>query len=84
MSRLTITAVESLHADAGWRTFDFLKITTDDGPRRLERVQRELRRPRRLRHDRAAGAGAHRQGPARLRGARGADVRAAPAGRRAG
>ena len=31
MSRLTITAVESLHADAGWRTYDFLKITTEGG-----------------------------------------------------
>src|SRR5439155_3149380 len=26
-----IARVESLHADAGWRTFDFLKLTTDDG-----------------------------------------------------
>jgi galactonate dehydratase len=31
MSRLTITAVESLHADAGWRTYDFLKLTTEGG-----------------------------------------------------
>ena len=28
---MKITAVESLHADAGQRTFDFLKISTDDG-----------------------------------------------------
>ena len=28
---MKIAAVESLHADAGQRTFDFLKITTDDG-----------------------------------------------------
>ncbi|HUF92872.1 MAG TPA: mandelate racemase/muconate lactonizing enzyme family protein [Candidatus Limnocylindria bacterium] len=28
---MKIATVESLHADAGQRTFDFLKITTDDG-----------------------------------------------------
>jgi galactonate dehydratase len=28
---MKIARVESLHADAGWRTYDFLKITTDDG-----------------------------------------------------
>jgi L-alanine-DL-glutamate epimerase-like enolase superfamily enzyme len=28
---MKIAAVESLHADAGQRTFDFLKITSDDG-----------------------------------------------------
>ena len=28
---MKITAVESLHADAGGRNFDFLKITTDAG-----------------------------------------------------
>ena len=28
---LTIAGVESLHADAGWRTYDFLKITTERG-----------------------------------------------------
>src|SRR5262247_3746584 len=28
---MKITAVESLHADAGQRSFDFLKITTDSG-----------------------------------------------------
>ena len=28
---MKIASVESLHADAGQRTFDFLKITTDDG-----------------------------------------------------
>jgi L-alanine-DL-glutamate epimerase-like enolase superfamily enzyme len=28
---MKITKVESLHADAGFRNFDFLKITTDDG-----------------------------------------------------
>jgi len=28
---MKITTVESLHADAGQRNFDFLKITTDDG-----------------------------------------------------
>src|SRR5262245_56041521 len=28
---MKITAVESLHADAGGRNFDFLKITTDSG-----------------------------------------------------
>ena len=28
---MKIARVESLHADAGQRTFDFLKITTDDG-----------------------------------------------------
>src|SRR5207247_8508725 len=28
---MKIARLESLHADAGQRTFDFLKITTDDG-----------------------------------------------------
>ncbi|HEX2186404.1 MAG TPA: mandelate racemase/muconate lactonizing enzyme family protein, partial [Chloroflexota bacterium] len=28
---MKIARVESLHADAGWRTYDFLKLTTDDG-----------------------------------------------------
>jgi L-alanine-DL-glutamate epimerase-like enolase superfamily enzyme len=28
---MKIAQVQSLHADAGWRTYDFLKITTDDG-----------------------------------------------------
>ena len=28
---MKIERIESLHADAGWRTFDYLKVTTDDG-----------------------------------------------------
>jgi galactonate dehydratase len=28
---MKIERIESLHADAGWRTFDYLKITTDTG-----------------------------------------------------
>ena len=28
---MKIAQIESLHADAGWRTYDFLKLTTDDG-----------------------------------------------------
>ena len=28
---MQIARIESLHADAGWRAFDFLKVTTDDG-----------------------------------------------------
>jgi galactonate dehydratase len=28
---MKITMIESLHADAGWRNFDFLKISTDEG-----------------------------------------------------
>jgi L-alanine-DL-glutamate epimerase-like enolase superfamily enzyme len=28
---MKITQIESLHADAGWRNFDFLKISTDEG-----------------------------------------------------
>ncbi|MFO1069681.1 MAG: mandelate racemase/muconate lactonizing enzyme family protein [Geminicoccaceae bacterium] len=28
---MRIARIEDLHADAGWRTFSFLKITTDDG-----------------------------------------------------
>ena len=79
---MKITTIESLHADAGWRNFDFLKISHRRGHHRLERVQRELRRPRPVAGDRRAGAGPHRQGPARVGGARGADVRAAPPGDR--
>jgi L-alanine-DL-glutamate epimerase-like enolase superfamily enzyme len=29
---MRIASIESMHCDAGWRTFSFLKITTDDGP----------------------------------------------------
>ena len=28
---MKVTKIESLHADAGWRVFSFLKISTDDG-----------------------------------------------------
>lgn len=28
---MRISAIEDLHADAGWRTYSFLKVTTDDG-----------------------------------------------------
>jgi L-alanine-DL-glutamate epimerase-like enolase superfamily enzyme len=28
---MKITRIESLHADAGWRNFDFLKVSTDEG-----------------------------------------------------
>ena len=28
---MKIAQIASLHADAGWRTFDYLKVTTDDG-----------------------------------------------------
>ena len=28
---MKITKVESLHADGGWRSLDFLKISTDEG-----------------------------------------------------
>ncbi len=28
---MKITKIESLHADAGWRNFDFLKVSTDEG-----------------------------------------------------
>ena len=28
---MKITAIEDLHADGGWRTLSFLKITTDEG-----------------------------------------------------
>ena len=28
---MKIKSIESLHCDAGWRNFSFLKIATDDG-----------------------------------------------------
>src|SRR5260370_10741500 len=28
---MRIARIEDLHCDAGWRTFSFLKVTTDDG-----------------------------------------------------
>ena len=28
---MKIAKIEDLHADAGWRTFSYLKVTTDDG-----------------------------------------------------
>ena len=77
---MKIATIESLHADAGQRNFDFLKITTDDGHRRLERVQRVVRRPRRVGGHRRARAHDRGQGPARLRGAGDAHVRRAPPG----
>ena len=75
---MKIAKVEHLHADGGRRNFDFLKITTDDGLVGWSEYNESLRRPRRLRADRAAGTDADRQGPARLRGARRADAGAAP------
>ena len=29
---MKITKLQALHADAGWRVFSFLKISTDSGP----------------------------------------------------
>ncbi len=28
---MKLAKIEDLHCDAGWRTFSFLKLTTDDG-----------------------------------------------------
>ena len=28
---MKIVKIEDLHCDAGWRTFSFLKVTTDNG-----------------------------------------------------
>ena len=28
---MKIAAIETLHADGGWRNFDFVKLTTDSG-----------------------------------------------------
>ena len=28
---MKLVKIEDLHCDAGWRTFSFLKLTTDDG-----------------------------------------------------
>ena len=28
---MKIVKIEDLHADAGWRTFSYLKVTTDEG-----------------------------------------------------
>ena len=28
---MKITKIEDLHCDAGWRTFSFIKISTDEG-----------------------------------------------------
>src|SRR5580704_9250179 len=29
--RMKITGIETLHCDAGWRNYSFVKLTTDDG-----------------------------------------------------
>ena len=79
---MKIGALECLHADAGQRNFDFLKVTTDDGLVGWSEYNEMLRRPGRDRRDRAARAGRDRQGPARLRGEHGADAGAAPQAQR--
>ena len=33
---VTVTSVETLHCDAGWRNYHFCKITTDEG---IDRAQ---------------------------------------------
>ena len=48
---MKIAKIEDLHCDAGWRDFSFLKITTDDGHRRLVGIQRRLRQRRPHRRD---------------------------------
>ena len=51
---MKVTKVETLACDAGWRNYHFVKLTTDERHRRLERVRRGLRLARRRRRDRAA------------------------------
>ena len=36
---MKITQIETLQADAGWRMFSFLKVTTDDGVTRNDTAQ---------------------------------------------
>ena len=48
-THMKVTAIETLACDAGWRNYHFVKITTDDGRGRLERVRRGLRLARRRR-----------------------------------
>ena len=40
---MKVERVETLRADAGWRMFSYLKVTTDRRHHRLVRVQREFR-----------------------------------------
>ena len=77
---MKITRIESLHADAGWRNFDFLKISTDEGITGWSEYNENFGGPGLSRVIDELGAAPRRQGPARVGSARGADVRAAPPG----
>ena len=77
---MKITAIESLHADGGARSFDFLKVTTDEGLVGWSEYNEGFGGLGVTRGHRAARARSRRQGPARGRGARGADAGAPPGG----
>ena len=49
---MKVTGIETLTCDAGWRNYHFVKLTTDERHRRLERVRRGLRLAGRRRRDR--------------------------------
>lgn len=36
---MKITAIDDLHADGGWRTVSFLKISTDDGEQARDQLR---------------------------------------------
>ena len=62
---MKIAGLEILRCDAGWRNYHFLKLTTEGGHRRLERVRRGLWLARGQRRRRAHGAAG--RGPKCLR-----------------
>ena len=59
---MKVTGIETLHCDAGWRNYNFVKLDDRRGHRRLERVRRGLRLARRHRGDRAARRARRRPG----------------------
>ena len=72
--RMKIVKLEDFHADGGWDTYSFLKITTDEGLLRLVGVQREPS-SRDDRADPRPGGDPDRPGSARDRQDRGIALR---------
>ena len=81
---MKITKIESLHADAGWRNFDFLKVSTDEGITGWSEYNENFGGPGLSRVIDELAPTLVGKDPARVGSARRADVRAAPTGDAAG
>ena len=73
---MKIEKVETLQADAGWRMFSFLKVTTDDGIIGWSEFNESFGSVGPVRCDPRPLAGADRPGPATLRAGHPASARA--------